>query len=113
MDRITWATGHPPHRTFNDWVEDPWAAPADKARRRRERHARWVVSISERDLQRISDLVDQVTDGHLPARLDDLDASIAVGVRPPNAGGGTTGEKFGTLRGVDLLAWPKARRPRR
>jgi len=108
MNKVIWETGVG-HRTFNDWVEDPWAPPEDKARRRRERHARWIASISARDWDRISALVDQVTGISSPARLDDLDACIAIGVRAPDARGGTSGQVFGSMRGVQLLAWPKAR----
>lgn len=109
MDRVTWATGQPPHRTFNDWVEDPWADDADRARRRRERHARWIAGISERDWTRLSDLVDQVTPVSSPARLDDLDAAVAIGTCAPGDETRFSGEMFGRLRGHPLLAWPKAR----
>lgn len=111
MVKVVWETGQPPHRTFNDWIEDPWAAPADQARRRRERHARWIASISARDWERLSALVDQVTDVYNPARLDDLDADIAIGACSPGAEHRFSGQVFGRLRGYPLLAWPKARKP--
>lgn len=108
---VIWKTGHPPHRTFGEWHEDPWADPEDKARRRHERHARWIASISERDWRRLAALADRRAAGVSTVRLDDLDASIAIGVHPIGASHPPNGERFGVLRGCILLAWRKE--PRR
>ena len=107
-----WETGQPPHRTFGDWHEDPWASPEDKAARRRERHARWIASISDRDWQRLAELADKAVAGQPAARLDDLDAIIAIGVHPVAASHPPNGERLGTLRGCMLLAWRKNPRQR-
>ena len=104
---VRWETGHPPWRTFGEWHEDPWADPADKALRRAERHARWIASISDRDWQRLADLADYAVAGNPNVRLDDLDACIAIGVHPIGERHGGNGERFGTLRGCVLMAWPK------
>ncbi len=106
---VIWETGHPPHRTFGEWHEDPWADPADKLRRRRERHAHWIASITDRDWARLSELADQAMAGCISARLDDLDAPIAIGVYPAAEKHPPRGERFGTLRGCVLVAWRKAR----
>jgi hypothetical protein len=104
---IRWETGYPPHRTFGEWHEDPWANPEDKARRRRERHARWIASISDRDWHRLADLADQALGKISVERLDDLDATIAIGVHAITESHPPNGERFGVLRGCMLLAWPK------
>jgi hypothetical protein len=93
-------------RRHNDWFEDPWAAPEVKARRKRERHARWTASISEHDWVRLRDRAGLVLGGQSFARFMDLDAVIDVAVchlrdRLPN------GDQFGELRGCPLLAFPK------
>jgi hypothetical protein len=95
-------------RTHNDWHEDPWAAPAVKARRRRERHARWIASISDRDWKRLAARADVVLAGARLARFDDLDAPIAVYVAHPGDTHLPNGERFGELRGCPLLAFRKA-----
>lgn len=109
MQGLTGAPLPNPHRTHNDWTEDPWADPEVKRRRRAERNQRWIDSLSERDWRRLSDLVAQVEAGEFPARLDDLDAPIAVGACPPDWLKRYNGERFGKLRGAVLLAWPKVR----
>lgn len=111
VSKVRWETGHPPWRTFGEWHEDPWAPPEDKARRRRERHARWIASISERDWTRLATLADRAMAGDGSIRLDDLDASIAIGVYPADARHMPNGERFGTLRGCALVAWRKGRPP--
>jgi hypothetical protein len=108
---VRWETGYPPWRTFGEWHEDPWADPADKQRRREERHARWLASISDRDWRRLAKAAEDELAGKSRPRFDDLDAPIAIGVvnlaseRMPN------GERFGELNGCALFAWRKGRRP--
>jgi hypothetical protein len=106
-DQWRWETGTG-HRTFGEWHEDPWADPADKARRKRERHQRWIASISDRDWERLARRADAVTAGGSFARMDDLDARIAIGVYDARAGHLPNGERFGILRGCVLMAWRKA-----
>lgn len=110
---IRWETGHPPHRTFGEWHEDPWAPPEDKARRRAARNRRWVASLTERDWVRLAALADTAATGRPTVRLDDLDAPIVVGVYPIDQSHGPNGARFGTLRGCVLMAWPKEHRPAR
>lgn len=93
-------------RLHSDWFQDPWAAPEVQERRKRERQARWIASISERDWKRLAERADQVTAGKAFARFTDLDAVIDIAVvgpreRPPN------GERFGELRGCVLMAFRK------
>jgi hypothetical protein len=106
---VRWATGQPPHREFGEWSEDPWADPADKARRRRERHRRWIASLTPRDWERLAAAADRVMAGELLTRFDDLDAPIAVLVWDPRESHAPSGERVGTLRGCELLAFRKAR----
>lgn len=95
-----------PFRAWSDWNADPWALPHVTAARRKERNARWVASLSDRDWERLARLAD-TSDGIVPAALADLDAPIRVGVMP--LGQSHSGERFGTLRGMQLVAWPKER----
>lgn len=81
-----------PLRAWNDWQEDPWAPPEVKAQRRRERHARWIASLSDRDWERLAVLVDQVDGASGPAALNDLDAPIRVGAAHPDEAGRFSGE---------------------
>jgi hypothetical protein len=104
---VRWETGYPPWRTFGECHEDPWAAPADKARRRGERHTRWIASISERDWTRLAERADLVLAGGIFARIEDLDAPIAIYVAHPNERHRPNGERFGTLKGCILLAFRK------
>jgi hypothetical protein len=107
---IRWETGYPPHRTFGEWHEDPWADPADIQRRKVERHKRWIASISESDWKRLADLADRSMAGEGTTRLDNLDSHIAIGAYPETMSHPPNGERFGTLRGCTLMAWPKATR---
>lgn len=93
-------------RMHSDWQEDPWAAPEVKARRKRERHARWIASISARDWERLAMRADQEMAGQRFARFSDLDAVIDVAVGAPGARL-PNGEVFGELRGCKLLAFRK------
>jgi hypothetical protein len=86
----------------------PTAQDLDRARR--ERHARWKASLSDRDWARILALAKEVTPLYVPARLDDLDApGIAVGVCPVGHETRTSGERIGTVRAgqVAVLVWEK------
>jgi hypothetical protein len=94
-------------RRHNDWFEDPWAAPHVKARRRVERHRRWIASISDRDWTRLAERADQVLAGRDFARFDDLDAPIAIAVCDARKRHMPNGERFGELRGCVLLAFAK------
>jgi hypothetical protein len=109
---VRWETGQPPWRTFGEWHEDPWADPADKERRRREDHARWLASISERDWRRLTAAAERTLAGERLCRFDDLDAPIAIGLCHPLESHPPNGERFGELNGCVLMAWRKAR-PRR
>lgn len=91
---------------YNDWFECPFSPPEVQARRKRERHARWIASISERDWTRLAERARLVMAGQQFARFDDLDAPIAIAVvgpeeRAPN------GERFGELSGCVLMAFQK------
>lgn len=90
----------------------PWMSrtPEQREAERRERHKRWLSSLTDRDWARLSALADQVTPGFCPARIEDLDApGIAVGVCLSGREGYTSGERIGSLRGgaVAVLVWVK------
>lgn len=102
-----WETGVGPFRSFDDWTEDPWAPREDVERRRRDRHKRWIASISERDWARLAERADQVLTGRNFARFEDLDAPIAIGVVDPRQRWMPNGERFGMLKGCILMAWRK------
>ena len=96
-----------PFRRQNDWFEDPWAAPHVRHRRKFERQRRWIASISDRDWVRLAERADQVAAGRSFARFEDLDAPIAIGVYDSRASHLPNGERFETLRGGILMAWPR------
>lgn len=82
--------------------------PEQREAERRERHARWRASLTERDWARITALARHVTPTYTPQRLDDLDApGIAVGVCLAGFESRTSGERIGTVRGgqVAVLVW--------
>lgn len=101
---------HPssPFRTFNDWIEDPWGDPAEKRRRRAARNRRWTASLSDRDFERLAAAAGQVSPLQPGIVFADLDAPIRVGVAHPDSARHFNGERFGALRGMVLMAWPKA-----
>ena len=76
----------------------------------RERHKRWIASLSDRDWDRIRALAREVTPQFSPARLDDLDAKgLAVGVCPVGQERWCSGERIGAVRNgeVAVLVWEK------
>ena len=106
------------------YVPRAWEMPADYAaqaaayekRERLEaipRHKAWIASISDRDWRQLAERADQVLAGGNFARLEDLDAIIAIYVAAPTEKHRPNGEQFGTLRGCVLMAWPKTQRHRR
>lgn len=95
------------YRMHNDWQEDPWASPEVKARRKRERHARWIASLSERDWTRLRERAELVLQGQKFARFSDLDAGFDVFVADPGDTHPPNGERFGTLAGAILLAFQR------
>lgn len=95
-----------PFRTFNDWQEDPWAKREDVERRRRERHKRWIASITARDWERLDQIANQICNMRPVAGLDDLDAPIRIGLIAPDHPLGT-GQRFGTFRGFIMVAYQK------
>ena len=79
--------------------------PEEGRARRRERHRRWIASLSERDWDRLARAADETMAGRRRSRFDDLDAPIAVGVVDPRERQQPNGERFGVLRGCILMAW--------
>ena len=71
------------------------------------KRARWIASISAADWERQAAVADLVLAGESCARLDDLDASIAIGVFDLDRDREPNGERFGRLKGCILMAWPK------
>lgn len=98
---------HPDLRWHNDFFEDPYSSPEVKARRKRERHARWIASISDRDWARLKERAELTIAGQSFGRFDDLDAPIAIAVVHPDEKM-PNGERFGVLACCVLLAFRKA-----
>ncbi|HEY2750467.1 hypothetical protein [Phenylobacterium sp.] len=97
-------------RAHDDWFEDPCATAEERAARRRDRHRRWIASISDGDWDRLAARADAVMAGGTFTRLDDLDADIAIGVYRDGERHQPNGERLGVLRGCVLRAWRKERR---
>lgn len=101
-DRSKSSDGAPPQ------IEPQKPAISQLQHTRRERHKRWIASLSERDWARIAELAERVTPRSWPARLEDLDApGIAVACWPADQPAGTSGERIGRLRDgkVAVLVW--------
>lgn len=98
----------PDLRWHNDWFRDPYSSPEVQERRKRERQARWIASISERDWDRLAERAAAVMAGARIGRFDDLDAPIAIAVIHP-AEKMPNGERFGVLGGCVLMAFQKGR----
>lgn len=77
----------------------------EREARRRERHKRWIASLSDRDWDRLAAMADSVLAGQRFARVADLDAPIYVGVIDPEEKHPPNGERFGKLRGAVLMGW--------
>lgn len=92
---------------YNDWFECPYSPPEVRAGRKRERHARWIASITARDWERLAERGAAVMAGEHFARFDDLDAPIAIYVGHPGDTHPPNGERFGTLSGTILMAFQK------
>jgi hypothetical protein len=78
-----------------------------RARRKIERRRRWIAGTSERDWVRLAERAEQVLAGGAFARMGDLDAPIAIAVCDLRERHLPNGERFGTLKGCVLLAFPK------
>lgn len=98
-------------RQIDDWGEDPWALREDVEARRKERHARWRKSLSERDWRRLQAFAAQSGSGGAPAALADLDAPIRAGAYHPSLARNLNGQPFGTIGDHVLLAFPRSARP--
>jgi hypothetical protein len=111
-DHILRGAPHPdsPFRRVSEWSDDPWALPEDRERRRVERHRRWIASITPRDWERIATAAAGVSRRTPMIPLNDLEASIRIGICPPEDVHLYNGQRFGTSRGLALVAWPKDRR---
>ena len=85
--------------------------PVERRRQKVERHRRWIASLTECDWERLACAADETlaandrVRGVCRARIDDLDASIAVAVIDPGEAHPPRGERFGVLRGCILMAW--------
>lgn len=93
-------------RWHNDWFADPYSSPEVQARRKRERRARWIASLTEADWSRLRERAALVMAGGHFARFDDLEAPIAVAVVHPEERM-PSGERFGVLGGAILMAFQK------
>ena len=83
-------------------------APGQMERERRERHRRWIASLSRSDWARIMDHARATSSAHMPARLENLDAKgIAVSCCPVDHARYFSGEKIGTVLSgtIAVLVW--------
>jgi hypothetical protein len=95
-----------PIQSLSDGWRGYWATPT------REHIPHADKGFTERDWRRIKALALSVTDNHMPAALDDLDAPYRVGACTPEWESRFSGRKIATFRGMVILAWPKEGRRR-